>query len=740
MTLRASLTIGLAASLAAVVRATAQTFDTAFTVTLTKVAKSVHLAGSFNNWSPSATPLRLTSGQTWTVSLPLNPGKYHYKFVIDGGEWITDPKAVKNEDDGNGNINSVLYVWPPDYDKPAATGDGTVSTSLVTHFQEPPALNWDKGKLRLTVRLRQNDVAKTTVAYTSKVKGVLVSGTKDLALKSSDEFTATLSTEIPWDKKSPVRYLFKLNDGGEPYELDRIGVRSPRMKRATVPFTLDPKTFNPLSPPQWVERSVVYQIFPDRFANGDTSNDPKDVQPWNGEPTWFNWFGGDLAGVRKHLPHLQSLGVGCVYFNPVFAGPSNHRYEATDYKKIDWRLGTNQEFAQLTRDMHRRGIKTVLDGVFNHTAVDFFAFDDIVKKQQQSRYLNWYTIKSFPVAVTDPPPYEAWFGFRSMPKLNPMTPGAKEYLLSVPEFWAKNATIAGWRLDVANEVTSDYWRLFRQKVKALDKDAWIVGEIWGDGSPWLRGDQFDSVMNYQFRNAVLGFVAQGRSTPTQFWDSLLKVHDGYGPQVSRNMMNLLSSHDTPRILTECGGDARLARLAAMVQFMWIGAPCVYYGDELGMAGGRDPENRRGMEWHRATADNPFLACYRALSALRNGNAALQSGEPRLVAADDTRHLLVFRRELAGQWALVAVNRSDAPQTVTVPSSSATRGATLVRFTNESDAFSVARTALGRATNHALPVAPRSVTVLLSATKGRPNRATHEVSPTSIHSHHQQEKP
>ena len=692
----------------------------------------VSVAGTFNDWNKDANPLKSSpDGKTWRTSVSISAGKHAYKFVLNGETWITDPKAVRNEDDGNGNINSVLLVLPEGYEAPAVKGDGTITLSAVKHEQKLPGLNWDRGQLTLTVEARSGDVKSVAVVYTlgTSVRAVRV----PMSLRSEDDFTARYSATVNWDRKVDIHYAFELYDGGRgPLTLDNSGTWYAREVGTANPdsrYVLSSKTYQPVTPPTWVEKSIVYQIFPDRFANGSKANDPEGVVPWDGEPTYANFFGGDLAGVSQHLGYLKEFGANCVYFNPIFEGPSNHRYEATDYKRVDHRLGTNSEFAQLTRDMDREGIKTVLDGVFNHTAVDFFAFGDILKNQEKSKYLSWYTVKQFPVTVSDPPPYEAWFGFKSMPKLNNSNPAVRGYLLSVPDFWDKTAKVAGWRLDVANEIPSDYWRLFRKRVKSHGQDKWIVGEFWGDASPWLKGDQWDSVMNYQFRNAVLGFVAQGKTTPTQYWNALMRTYDAYGPQVSRNLMNLLGSHDTSRILTECGNDGRLARLAAMLQFTWVGAPSVYYGDELGMEGGRDPDNRRPMRWDLKTPSNAFLSLYKSLAALRLGDSNLESGNPELVKALDDKKVLLFLRTNGDSSTLVAVNRGTEPAKLAVPQNEAAK---ITTFDNLVDSVKTTSKTVGRPNGQlTITVSPLSITVVQKAstkndTRKKPLR-------TAIHS-------
>ncbi|MCW5939513.1 MAG: alpha amylase N-terminal ig-like domain-containing protein [Fimbriimonadaceae bacterium] len=607
-------------------------------------AKSVNVAGTFNQWNKEANPMRRQESQ-WRAAIDVPVGRHQYKFVIDGNTWRLDPSA-ESIDDGTGNTNSMLVVLPIGYDSPAKLGDGRITESPVWHPREAPALSYDRGRLHLTLRTRAHDV--DAVSFVTPGSPPL-----PMVASHSDEIFGYHTVDAKWDKRSPFVYRFEIKDGPKTMKMPHDGGW----------YQVDPERLVSPAPPPWVEQTVFYQIFPDRFGNGNPSNDPDSVENWeSGRPTFRNWFGGDLAGVRQHQGHLRELGVGAVYWNPVFASPSNHRYDTTDYLRIDPRLGTNDEFAALTRELEKAGIKTVLDGVFNHTATDFPAFAALLRDQQKAATRDWYTVRSWPVSLGGRPTYESWAGFGAMPKLNHANPAVRRMVREVVEHWQGTAAVHGWRLDVSPEVPMDFWREFRPWVKA-DPDRWIVGEMWEDASPWLKGDQWDSTMNYQFRNSVLGFVARGTMKPRAFWEDLMRVHHAYGPAVSRNLLNLVSSHDVPRILTECGGDVRLAKLAAMLMFTWVGAPCVYYGDEIGMEGGPDPDNRRPMDWRRATADNTFLRLYQALAELRNGSSALQSGDPALLAADDRARTLVFARVMPEDVRIVAVNRSEKAQPV-----------------------------------------------------------------------------
>lgn len=595
------------------------------------------------------------NGKTWRVTMPMPFGKQTYKFVVNGEKWITDPKATKNEDDGGGNVNSVLILMPADYASPARPDDGIVATSALEHIQTPPSLNYDRGQLTLSFRVRPGDV--------QSVAAVVGNKRYPLEKLSEDELYARYRAKLPWDRKSDIEYAFEITDGAKTFRYGATGLTTETA--SAKPFTLKAAGYKPFAVPGWVEQSVFYQIFPDRFDNGDKTNDPKNVQAWTAKPEWFNRFGGDIAGVEKHVDHLSSLGIGAVYFNPVFQSPSNHRYDAEDFKQIDKEFGTNDEFVRLSKSLDKRGIKTVMDFVFNHSATTFFAFQDIQDKAQASTYKDWYFINSYPVKIGENPNYQAWFGFASMPKMNVMNPPTHDYLLSLVDYWKGKVPLAGMRLDVANEVDPRFWRDLRVKAKSIDPNLWIVGEVWGDGSPWLQGDQWDSVMNYQFRDACLRFFAEEKTTPTQFTDRLMAIDASYAPQVSRNMMNLLSSHDTPRFLTQCKNNAEMHKLAATLQFTWVGAPSIYYGEEIGMEGGPDPDNRRGMEWQKATASNPMLRHYKTLIATRNKSRALQSGDATILSTNDTDGTLAFSRTLDKDVAIVALNRSREPRTVIV---------------------------------------------------------------------------
>ncbi len=618
--------------------------------------RSVSVAGTFNRWNKDRDPMTLQSdGVTWSKTATLPFGRVQYKFVLDGESWIQDPSAKDSQDDGGGNVNSALMVTPVDFTKAARVGDGVIAKSALFHETKLPWLNFDRGLLLISFRARPNDVESIKVRILGK--------SIPLNFKSTDGVFATYQARVAWNGKQPINYDFEIKDGSQWVYFGESGV----LPQPGRKFVISPQTFAKFVTPSWVPGAVLYQIFPDRFANGNVGNDPKDVQPWSGTPTWFNRFGGDIAGVRQHANYLADLGATCIYFNPVFKSPSNHRYDASSYVQIDPEFGTNVEFARLGALLKAKGIRTVMDLALNHTAVDYPAFLDVLKNGAASKFKNWYFIKSYPVVVQANPPYDAWYGFSSMPKLNVMNPETTQRLLDVADYW-KNLMpgLSGYRLDAANEVDMRFWRLFRNHVKAMDPEQWIVGEEWGDARPWLQGDQWDSSMNYEFRSTCLDFIAKRKGSPSAFMNRLMANYSMYPPQSARVMMNMLTSHDTARFLTECDGDVKRDAVAATIQFSWVGAPSIYYGEEIGMLGGKDPANRAPMAWNRVTQSNWLLNRYKKLTRIRTASKALQWGEPIPLSTDDQANTLSFARVDAKDLAITVVNVSDQPKTISIP--------------------------------------------------------------------------
>ncbi len=408
--------------------------------------------------------------------------------------------------------------------------------------------------------------------------------------------------------------------------------------------------------PNWVKDAVFYQIFPERFSNGDASNDPQGTVAWTSKPDNFNYFGGDLKGVLQKLPHLKSLGVNAIYLNPIFEADSNHKYNTTNYLKIDPSFGDEALFKTVLSTCHSNGIKVIIDGVFNHTGDKSTYFQDAMKNGPSSKYWNWYKIYGFPVVQSPKPNYDSWWGFGSLPKLMvAQNPEVANYLIdSVVDKWTR-AGIDGWRLDVPNEVPSDdFWRRFRNKVKGINPNAYICGEIWEDASHWLQGDQFDAVMNYVFRKNVLDFFAHDSITVDQFDSSMQGLRERYAASATSVMFNLLGSHDTARALQECGNNANKLKLSVLFQMTYPGAPVIYYGDEIGMTGGMDPDCRRPMAWTNVNSN--LFTYYKTLVAARNKYSALRTGDWKTVIRHNDHGQMVYLRSDASSKCLVFINK------------------------------------------------------------------------------------
>jgi cyclomaltodextrinase / maltogenic alpha-amylase / neopullulanase len=417
--------------------------------------------------------------------------------------------------------------------------------------------------------------------------------------------------------------------------------------------------------PSWVKDAVFYQIFPDRFANGDSTNDPTGSEHWGGTPTYRNTFGGDLQGIIDHLDYLSTLGINAVYLNPILESGSNHKYNTTDYLKIDPHFGDDATFRRLIDSCHARGIRVILDAVFNHTGVDFFAFVDLKKNGRNSRYSGWYNVHGYPIGTVQKPNYECWRNHGNLPKLMTGNPEVRRYLFDVTRHWMGRG-IDGWRLDAADEIPHEFWIEWRKFVKSINPDAYLVGEIWKDGSAWLNGDQFDGVTNYHFRSACVDFFAARTLSASEFGRAIEKQRAAQRPEVQMALMNLLGSHDTERFLTLCKGDTSSVELAALFQMTYTGAPIVYYGDEVGMKGETDPGCRGTMVWEPERQDRGLFETFRRLIALRKAHPVLRSGSFDSVLTDDRAGIYAFSRHDGAGTAIIVLNNSRTSQAVKVP--------------------------------------------------------------------------
>jgi glycosidase len=432
--------------------------------------------------------------------------------------------------------------------------------------------------------------------------------------------------------------------------------------------------------PNWVKDAVFYQIFPDRFARSQKPRKRvlKDArwEDWDSMPTLQGYKGGDLWGVMEQLDYLQEMGINAIYFTPIFQSASNHRYHTHDYYQVDPMLGGNPAFKELLDAAHERNIKVVLDGVFNHSSRGFFFFHDVLENGPNSPWVNWFKIHEWPVSPYNgeyPANYEGWADNRALPVFNHNNPEVREYIMEIAEFWIKFG-IDGWRLDVPFEIkTEGFWQEFRQRVKAINPEAYIVGEVWLDAREWLDGTQFDGVMNYLFAGPTIAFTAGDRVDKEQVQDrsyhpypplfapeyaeKMQQLLELYSWEIQLAQLNLLASHDTARLISIAGGDKPSVELATLLLLTFPGAPSIYYGDEVGLPGRLDPDSRRGFpleaKWERDVLDY-----HRKLIALRHAHPALRTGSYKVLFAETTTY--AFARILGTEELIVAVNVGTAP--------------------------------------------------------------------------------
>ena len=399
--------------------------------------------------------------------------------------------------------------------------------------------------------------------------------------------------------------------------------------------------------PFWAKDTVWYQIFPERFANGDPSINPEKTLEWGSiDPTWDSFFGGDIQGWIDKLDYLVELGITGIYTCPIFKSPSTHKYDTTDYFEIDPQFGDKETFKRFVELAHSKGIKVMLDIVVNHCGYDFAPWQDVLEHGENSKYKDWFHIRNFPVVTLEDetyPNYDAFAFVKKMPKMKTENPEVRDYFLKVATYWVKEFDIDGWRLDVSNEVDHTFWREFRKAVRAVKDDVYILGEVWHDSSPWLRGDQFDAVMNYPLTTAILNFIAKGKTTPAQFKEAMEKIQTMYTRNVSEVNFNLLGSHDTERLLTICGGNKEKALLAYSFLMTLSGSPCIYYGDEIGMDGSDDPDCRKCMIWDKDKQDLNMLAIFKKLIEVRKNYPAMRATTIKWIYIDDAENLIIFKK-------------------------------------------------------------------------------------------------
>ena len=514
----------------------------------------------------------------------------------------------------------------------------------------------DKGLFVIRIQVKKDDIKEIILHYVDKYISIEFKDTRKMVpMKkiASSQFHDYYEAQIRMDMIC-LRYFFEFTDmHGEKayygnYEFSKECITNidrmfdcPQNLREEEMFEV----------PEWAANKVVYQIFPSRYA----ASQPVDKELWYKAPiTFTDNLHGDLRGIIDHLDYIRDLGIDVIYMTPIFKSDSSHKYDTIDYYQIDPSFGTAEDLRELVQKAHQYGMKVVLDAVFNHTGRDFFAFKDILENREKSKYLDWYFVDKFPLD-TEPgqaPNFKCFGYYGGMPKLNLKNPEVEKYVTDVACYWLKECDIDGWRMDVGDEISHYFWKHFRRAVKAVKKDALIIGEIWHYAGDFLEGDEWDTVMNYPFYLNLIDLLADEKIGVTSFIQNLGYMKGRLNKKCYPLMWNLIDSHDTARFLHLCNNKQK-QHLAAAFQLLMPGMPMIYYGDELAMPGANDPDCRRGMYWDEEYRDNEMLEWYKRLIQVRRTHACIVEGElAETITRDEDGTIVLIRKNTEETIALI----------------------------------------------------------------------------------------
>jgi cyclomaltodextrinase / maltogenic alpha-amylase / neopullulanase len=713
-------------------------WDARFAFAPESPAQSVSLAGSFNGWSRDATPLRRGSDGVWTATVVVASGTWDYKFVVDGTQWVPDRRNPESADDGHGGRNSRIrlgaFAALSDGRSQRAVGDGAIVGAALGHEPARPIYRQRDGSGALTLRYRTlaDDVERVALIMRDAAPLPM---TRVLAVGAFQYWEAsvafpTKATEYTFRVqdgalivRDPEIYSLDGGDASPP------SVRTPDWAKHAIWYQVFPERFRNGRADNDQDGVLPWTSDWYERTEGELAKSADFY-----DTVFERRYGGDIAGIREKLPYLRELGVTALYLTPVFQSPSLHRYDATSYIHIDEHLGTkgdyapaeakenlldpatwtwtpsDREFLDFLREAKAMGFRVIIDGVFNHVGVLFPAYLDVLEKGKASRFADWFAVKSW-----DPVEIEGWAGFGAMPVFRKDEQGLAsrevvEHIFAITRRWMDpngdgdpSDGVDGWRLDVPNEVPLGFWREWRTLVKSINPDAYLVGEIWRRADEWVDGTVFDAVMNYPFADAAIAWVAnrEKRIGASELDRRLAELRLAYPPEATYVLQNLLDSHDTDRIASmvwnpdreynaenrpQAGARSYRAtrppawayekvRLLALLQMTYVGAPMVWYGDEVGMYGASDPTNRKPMLWkdlepyakpEENFVDTAQLDFYREAIGLRRAFPALRVGGIATLLTDDVQQVWVFERMIEGERLLVALNAGDDEATIRLP--------------------------------------------------------------------------
>lgn len=506
----------------------------------------------------------------------------------------------------------------------------------------------DENSLMIKLRVKKDDVESVNLYYGDRYETSkeITMYKKEMDISYSDDLFDYYEAKIK-PGFNRIAYYFEITDGVDTviYAQGRFLKSPPKERNQLFMFSYICRA-DIYEGYNWWQDMVVYQIFVDRFYKDGID------ESWYRIPTAEDTYGGNLKGILDKLHYIQELGANCIYLTPIFQSPTCHKYDTVDYYKVDSNFGDEEILKNLIDECHKRGIKVIFDAVFNHTSNNFFAFKDVIEKGKNSQYYNWYLFK-------DNNDYECFASSKSMPKLNTGCKEAAQYAIDVAKYWIEEFHIDGWRLDVANEIDHKFWRSFREQVKSVKNDAFIVGEVWDGGESYLNGDQYDSVMNYPYMYALINYFGKKNISLKEFNDYINNLFIRYRKPIRNQILNLIDSHDTSRFLYEAGEDIEKLKMAVFFQMTSIGIPMIYYGDELGTTGGNEPDCRRTINFEGG--DKKLLNYYKKLILIRKNNDALRYGEFKAVYVN--KDIYAYKRITANEEIICIFNNSSDFNTI-----------------------------------------------------------------------------
>lgn len=515
-------------------------------------------------------------------------------------------------------------------------------------------------KLVIRLRLQCNHWKRVAIFYRNK--NIPSDSWKERNLDSYAEDSMLIYYGTTLETDETTRYLsyyFRFSDAFQTYYLNYYGLFDFVPTEGFFEYLYTNES-DIQTVPQWAKGISVYQIFPDRFYPISSSKDHVNLTQWGEMPKVDSFYGGNLQGIIQKVPYLVSLGIQAVYLNPVFCSISNHRYDISDYYKIDPLLGTEEDLIHLADTLHDSNIKLLLDGVFNHCGVAFQPFQDVIKKGSSSTYYDWFYVQGDSININQIN-YDAIGYYSAMPKLCQSNPRVQDYFLEVAEYWTKALALDGWRFDVSDEVDSVFWQRMNIRLKKINPEILLIGEAWQENVELTQNSRLEGIIDYPFHRAAVDYFAKHRISVKEFLNRIGRSMGIYSDVTRDVNIHMLDCHDTARFFSVCEGDYKRMNCALVFLFTAPGIPLVYYGDEIGMQGQGDPDSRRTMEWNPDKQNAKLKKLYGQLIEIRKIHTALRTGSCSLVR--QKHEIILMKREDSSETIVIAINMETTAETI-----------------------------------------------------------------------------